>query len=88
MDVKVIDITSFSATITWKTNLEANSKVRYAYDSIYKDKSDSRLTKIHTIPLEDLNCETTYAFLVSSCATPTNCKISEWDNFTTDACGE
>jgi hypothetical protein len=61
------NVTTTSSTISWITNLLANSRVDYGETSSYSGtKGDGALTTSHSITLTGLNPGTTYHYKVSS----------------------
>jgi len=75
-DVKVIDITTDSATVTWNTNIKASSVVALASEDLYQPESGSSYqteigdagerTTTHTVVLQNLLSDTTYHIQVKS----------------------
>jgi hypothetical protein len=67
-EVKVINISSFSATITWITNESASSQVEYGTSSSYGSFTnlDSSLIINHSPSLNNLNKKILYHFIVIS----------------------
>ena len=66
--IKVGSITENSAIISWQTNEEADSLVKYGTSSgnYPYQKYDSNPTKYHSIKLENLSPDTTYYFVIES----------------------
>ncbi|RLE40270.1 hypothetical protein DRJ16_07300, partial [Candidatus Woesearchaeota archaeon] len=66
--IKVGSITENSAVISWQTNKEADSLVKYGTSSgnYPYQKYDSNPTKYHSIKLENLSPDTTYYFVLES----------------------
>ncbi|MBN2356259.1 cellulase family glycosylhydrolase [candidate division KSB1 bacterium] len=66
-DIQVLYIAQDRATVNWKTNVEADSKVRYGFTAAYGDSvyAPVMLTS-HTIKLTGLLPSTTYHFQVVS----------------------
>ncbi|RLI16111.1 hypothetical protein DRO49_04920, partial [Candidatus Bathyarchaeota archaeon] len=66
--IKVGSITENSAIISWQTNKEADSLVKYGTSpgSYPEQKYDPNPTKYHSIKLENLSPNTTYYFVVES----------------------
>lgn len=66
-DVDVVDITSTSATIKWRTSEDATSKVNYGTTiALGSSKSDTLMTAYHFVQLTGLAPATTYYFDVLS----------------------
>lgn len=66
-DINTGYITKDSATITWTTNVDANSKVVYSIDdSLDLTSSDTERTTSHSIELTGLDSGATYYFKVIS----------------------
>jgi len=84
-NVTVINITSYSATITWDTDEIADSLVKYGKQSgIYiESKADSQVVTNHTVVLTVLSQDTTYYFVVNSTDRDMNSNESIEYNFTT-----
>ncbi len=85
-DTTVTDITESSTTITWKTNEEATSQIKYGPTSSYGTTTalDSNLTMTHSMELINLNPNTTYHFRVLSKDASNNERVSDVDQtFTT-----
>jgi len=87
-NVAVSNISINSATVTWNTNVPADSLVMYG-DSVPPtlQKSDSTQTTSHSVNLTGLTDCTTYAFAVSSaspsCYTQTDDNSGSYYSFTT-----
>jgi len=66
--IKVSSITENSAIISWQTNKEADSLVKYGTSpgSYSEQKYDPTLTKYHSMKLDGLQPNTTYYFVVES----------------------
>ncbi|MCW3134979.1 MAG: DNRLRE domain-containing protein [Methanophagales archaeon] len=66
--IKVSSITENSAIISWQTNKEADSLVKYGTSSgnYSEQKYDPNPTKYHSIKLENLSPNTTYYFVIES----------------------
>ena len=66
--IKVGSITEDSAIISWQTNKETDSLVKYGTSSgnYPYQKYDSNPTKYHSIKLENLSSDTTYYFVLES----------------------
>ncbi len=88
-DVEVKDVTENSATITWTTNVKANSVVWYDTESgivptsTTPVASSTELVLDHEIVLSDLEPGTDYWFFVSSTDDNDQNEISEEGEFTT-----
>lgn len=67
-DVQVINITPYSATVTWKTNEPANSTVNYGETESYEIGTvfDSSYVTDHSLDLVNLTPDTLYYFEVTS----------------------
>jgi len=66
-DVRVLNITKGSATITWRTDEPADSLVEYGPDDLYGTRRASRIfTTEHVITLAGLSPGVTYHFRVGS----------------------
>jgi len=76
-----------TATITWSTNENSNSKVYYGTtSSLGSERNDASMTSSHSIGLTGLNSNTTYYYKVNSCDASGNCANSSTTNsFTTQA---
>jgi hypothetical protein len=62
-DVQVVDITSTSATVKWRSAPEATSKVNYGTTiALGSSKSDATMTTYHFVQLTGLSPATTYYF--------------------------
>lgn len=85
-DITVIGIGTNHATISWKTNGEANSTVEYgpttSYGSLIRDGT---MVKDHAIYLYHLVSGRTYHFQVMSCNLAGTCAVSADLTFTTIA---
>jgi len=66
--IKVSSITENSAIISWQTNKEADSLVKYgtSQGSYPEQKYDPNPTKYHSIKLDNLSPNTTYYFVLES----------------------
>ena len=72
-NVKASNITTSSATITWRTNEVADSKVEYGKTTSYgSSKSATSLVTSHSITLAGLEPETTYHYKVTSADSSAN----------------
>jgi hypothetical protein len=77
-------VTNTTATITWNTNLDANSSVNYGTTSSLGTIEDSgTLTKLHSIQLTSLAPETQYFYNVTSCTPEGNCTEEGPEQFVT-----
>ncbi|MDD5341953.1 MAG: M14-type cytosolic carboxypeptidase [Patescibacteria group bacterium] len=66
-DIQVVGITTSTATLTWKTNHAANSKVKYGESTTYgSEVSDSALTVDHSFTLTGLKSGAVYHYFVTS----------------------
>ncbi len=66
-NVQAQDITSNSASITWKTDEPADSFTSFGKDKTSLQKiGDAALVKTHILPLENLNPNTEYVYKVES----------------------
>jgi hypothetical protein len=84
-DIAVASITTDSATITWTTNVAADSTVSYGASVSYGATStDPTLVTAHSISLSNLNANTIYRFAVISTDYGTS-TISGDNTFTTAA---
>jgi len=82
--IKATNITSSTATITWKTNEKATSRVDYGKTKSYgKSKFSNTLVKNHSIKLTGLSADTLYHYRVRSKDTANNEKISGDKTFRT-----
>jgi hypothetical protein len=84
--VKVSDVTAVSATITWQTNLAANSTVEYGLtDSYGLTAKDSALTTNHSVTINSplLAPDSTYYLQVVSVAADGSSVIGGAQQFTT-----
>lgn len=84
-DIKVSDITSNSARITWRTNRRAEDLVRFGTTTNYDRDSgiNSTLTTNHSVLLRDLRPGTRYNFRVYARDAAGNIATSENFTFTT-----
>ncbi len=67
-NIRVINITETSATVTWETNERATSRVRYGLTGAYEVGNifSSDLVTMHSVNLTSLTRSTLYHFIVSS----------------------
>lgn len=66
-NIQVLYISQDRATITWQTNIDSDSKVRYGLSAVYTDSVYAPvLLKTHTIKLSGLRPATNYHFQVVS----------------------
>ena len=66
-NIQTKDITGDSITITWETNKDCDSRLKYGYDQNYDmDEYKSVLVKSHSIKITNLDPDTTYHFCVNS----------------------
>ncbi len=79
-DVKITNIDQNEATITWKTNYESDSLVKYGTSpgNYTMQAYDSKLTRTHTITLKGLEPDTTYYFKIVS---KTSTDVAESDEY-------
>ncbi|MFA5069836.1 MAG: fibronectin type III domain-containing protein [Patescibacteria group bacterium] len=88
VNINVTAITSTTATITWETNLPANSSLKYGLTDAYELTSTcgscqaTDLVTTHRLTVGNLNAATTYHFQVIS-ATASETKTSQDRNFAT-----
>lgn len=87
-DISARDIASTTATIKWKTNVAASSKVYFSTTtpldfSTADHESDSSLVTTHELDLTGLASSTTYHYVVES-ATASSTATSTDHSFTTD----
>ena len=80
---------AFSATVTWTTDIPANSRVDYGTTTSYGTfAADPAFVTSHSVPLSALSCNTLYHYKVTS-ATPAGVLETCLGNFpgtsTTDA---
>lgn len=85
-----IAVATSTATITWETDEEANSKVEYATESLNTATTtetviDSELVTEHSLELTNLTPSTTYYFIVQSADDNSNIATSTEQTFTTEA---
>jgi PGF-pre-PGF domain-containing protein len=86
-------VTSSGATITWTTDLFANSLVKYGTTSGIENMTNtatesSTSTKSHSVTLTGLSASTTYYYFVNSTnSISTNSSQSSQSSFTTSASG-
>jgi len=67
------DITAASAKISWATDANSNSVVRYGTtDALESTKTENHLIISHNVILDGLTPNTDYKFSVKSCATPSD----------------
>ena len=80
------EITADSATITWTTNEEADSKVDYGSDNAYgSEVTAATLVTTHSVSLTGLAADTEYHFKVTSVDGSTNSASSGDFTFVTEA---
>ncbi|MEA1893763.1 MAG: S-layer protein domain-containing protein [Euryarchaeota archaeon] len=81
--------TSSSATITWTTNNDSDSRVKYGMTSgdYEKEETDATNETDHSITLTDLEADTTYYFRVNSTDESSNSAESVEYEFKTEAEG-
>jgi hypothetical protein len=74
-----------SATITWTTNENSNSTVKYGLTqtSLTSVAASPSLVTAHSIPFSGLAASTTYFYTLISCDAYGNCNTSTTQNFTT-----
>ena len=66
-NVQTEDLKDDSVTITWETNEDSDSLVKYGFDQGYGlEKYNSNLVKSHSVKLTGLEPDTTYHFCVNS----------------------
>lgn len=86
-DVTSTDVASTTATITWDTDEDANSKVSYSTDSAVESdvetESNSTLTMSHSLDLFALATSTEYFYFVESKDDAGNTATSSISSFTT-----
>ncbi len=84
-DIIINDLINDSAIISWDTNKDSNSVVRYGTTSgDYKNvEYDTALVSSHSISLSGLSAQTTYYFVVNSTDASGNANESSEYNFTT-----
>lgn len=80
--------TAYTATISWTTDEDSDSKVEYALESISSTtpttaQSDSSMASSHSIMLEGLAPETVYYYIVKSTDNSSNQAVSTEITFTT-----
>nr|MBC8273733.1 fibronectin type III domain-containing protein [Chloroflexota bacterium] len=83
----VLDITQNSVVITWKTNEDSDSVVKYGKKAeLYaSEEADTTQVRSHSITLADLDPSTTYHFSVQSSDTSGNAVQSKGSIFETSA---
>jgi len=83
-NIKVINITLTSTTVTWDTNESATSKIEYGLDTNYGTNSSSdTYSTTHSIDLTSLSSATLYHFRVSGKDEKANENVSLDNTFTT-----
>ncbi|MCK5216783.1 MAG: Ig-like domain-containing protein [Methanosarcinales archaeon] len=82
-DVTNGTVTDSTAVITWTTNENSSSLVKYGTESLNYDKSLEDLVKSHSINLDDLNANTKYYYVVNSTDEGDNSDQSDEYNFST-----
>jgi purple acid phosphatase-like protein/cytochrome c len=83
-NINVIQITTGSASITWETNEQAISLVRYGQTQAYGlTSSSSMLVTEHSLTLTGLAQETEYHFMITSADALGNTASSDDDTFLT-----
>ncbi|MFH1642247.1 MAG: fibronectin type III domain-containing protein [Nanoarchaeota archaeon] len=74
-EVTITDITESSAIVSWKTNIEGDSKVEYGDSLDFSlEATDIELNTVHEIKLSDLASATDYYLNITSC--DANCDYS------------
>lgn len=84
-NIRVINITENSATVTWETNEPANSRVRYGLTAAYGlgNIFSAGLLTSHSINLSSLSRSTIYHFEITSADASGNTAISADQTFST-----
>lgn len=77
-------VTNTSASITWNTNEDADSKVYYGITLFVASiEGNVALTTTHAVNLAGLSVSTLYYYRVQSCDAASNCVNASLQNFTT-----
>ncbi|HJH32399.1 MAG TPA: sarcinarray family MAST domain-containing protein [Methanosarcinaceae archaeon] len=86
-NVKNNDLTNDSVTITWDTNKDSDSVIRYGTTSgnYTNEESDTALVSSHSISLSGLSAQTTYYYIPNSTDATDNAGEGSEYNFTTAA---
>ncbi|MBI2013636.1 MAG: fibronectin type III domain-containing protein [Candidatus Colwellbacteria bacterium] len=93
-NVEVTNITDSSATVTWTTDEDSNSRVDYSLTSPVNEATSFSVTRAfdstrtHSITLNNLSAETTYFFVASSADDADNVSKSDENSFATLAVEE
>jgi|GEM_PF-2482417 len=84
-NVQSTGMTSASATITWTTNEDSDSRVYYGTTSgvFTAEKTSSASVQTHSITLTGLTANQQYFYKVGSCDSGNNCANSTQNTFTT-----
>ena len=81
-NVTLEQVSSTSATISWKTNEESNSTLYYGTaTSMSSFAADSNKVKEHRLIISSLSDKVLYYFRVQSCDESNNCDVSPNDDF-------
>jgi len=82
--IQVKDISNNQATVTWQTNVNADSNVEFGIDTKYgNQQGKSDLTTVHSVALIGLDSKTLYHFRVKSVDSLSNPVVSNDTTFTT-----
>jgi alpha-tubulin suppressor-like RCC1 family protein len=82
-DIQVEAVTATSAKVTWVTDEEANSIIKYGSGDMDMDRGDFALTKAHQSQLYDLRPDSNYSYRIYSADSSGNLAKSEEFSFTT-----
>ncbi len=84
--ISVVSVSTSTASITWTTNENANSRIDYGTTSSYGSASSSApLVTSHSLVLSDLDPATVYHYRIQSSDAATNIATSTDRTFTTDS---
>ena len=86
-DVTENDVGTTSALVTWITDENANSSVKFGTTKSLTDGSNrsTSLVTSHSLKIQGLDADTLYYYNVTSCDSAGNCNRSGAYSFTTDA---
>jgi len=84
--VQATGITTSAASITWTTDIVANSSLVISPSATYSNNAS--LATSHSIDLTGLSASITYNYNVTSCTATEKCNTSTGHQFTTSAAGD
>jgi hypothetical protein len=80
----VSSLTTTTATISWETNIPANSKISYGIGSALSKMANNPILQTnHALKITGLFPGTVYGFVVTSCSSANACNTSEKQSFKT-----